>query len=133
MSRDETPDAGASTSQMAPLGDERPIDPSAKRPTSPGAKRLTVAVRILDREYEVRCAEDEVAGLKASASELDGRMRAIRDGRKVAGTDRVAIMAALNLAHENLQLRSNEETAAQRVVTLAERLATAIEKRTHDA
>lgn len=99
----------------------------------PTAKRLTVAVRILDREYEVRCAEDEVAGLKASASDLDSRMRTIRDGRKVAGTDRVAIMAALNLAHENLRLRSNEETAAQHVDALAERVARAIEAHAQDA
>ena len=114
-------------------GDEaQDAAPSATRLTGPSAPRLTVAVRILDREYEVRCAEDEVAGLKASASDLDGRMRAIRDGRKVAGTDRVAIMAALNLAHENLQLRSNVEATAQRVGALAERLANAIEKGARD-
>ena len=112
--------------------DAQDAGPSAQRLTGPSARRLTVAVRILDREYEVRCAEDEVAGLKASASDLDGRMRAIRDGRKVAGTDRVAIMAALNLAHENMQLRSNVEATAQRMGALAERLANVIEKRVHD-
>ena len=124
MSGDEAPDAAPSATRLT--------GPSATRLTGPSATRLTVAVRILDREYEVRCAEDEVAGLRASASDLDGRMRAIRDGRKVAGTDRVAIMAALNLAHENLQLRSNVEATAQRVGALAERLANAIEKGARD-
>ena len=99
------------------------------QPAGVPAERLTVAVRILDREYDVRCAEDEVAILKASADDLDARMRAIRSASKVAGTDRVAIMAALNLAHENHRLRSNAQDFAQRVEGVTERLTKALEER----
>ena len=99
------------------------------QPAGVPAERLTVVVRILDREYDVRCAEDEVAILKASADDLDARMRAIRSASKVAGTDRVAIMAALNLAHENHRLRSNAQDFAQRVEGVTERLTKALEER----
>lgn len=94
--------------------------------------RRTVAVRILDREYEVRCAADEVDELRASANDLDARMRRIRERGKVAGTNRVAIVAALNLAHENMRLRSNEDAASVRVNGLAERLARTLDQYAED-
>lgn len=62
-----------------------------------------VEVRILDREYLVACPPDERDGLIAAARMLDGRMREIRAGNRLAGIDRVAVLAALNLAHELLQ------------------------------
>ena len=66
-----------------------------------------VSVRILDKEYQVACPVDEEAALLDSARLLDGKMREIRDSRKMIGTDRVAVMAALNLAHDLLQLQSS--------------------------
>ena len=76
---------------------------------------VTTAVRILDNEYQVRCREDELDELATSASELDQRMRTIRDEGKTAGLGRLAIMAALNIAHDNLQLRQRLATAEQQV------------------
>jgi cell division protein ZapA len=64
-----------------------------------------VAVRLLDREYLVACAPDERDGLMASATFLAARMREIRGGNRMAGIDRIAVLAALNLAHELLQQR----------------------------
>lgn len=64
-----------------------------------------IAVRILDREYLVACPPDEREGLQAAASLLDGRMREIRSGNRMAGIDRIAVLAALNLAHELIQQR----------------------------
>ena len=64
-----------------------------------------VGVRILDREYLVACAPDERDGLLAAAHLLDGRMREIRAGNRMAGIDRIAVLAALNLAHELIQQR----------------------------
>lgn len=65
-----------------------------------------VSVRILDREYLVACRPDERDGLQQAAHLLDGRMREIRGSNRMAGIDRIAVLAALNLAHELIQQRS---------------------------
>jgi cell division protein ZapA len=65
----------------------------------------TVSVKILDKEYQVSCQQDEVDALTASARYLDQQMRQIRESGKVFGLDRIAVMAALNLANELLQKR----------------------------
>jgi cell division protein ZapA len=59
-----------------------------------------VAINILGKDYRVTCAEDEEETLLRSAQELDEQMREIRDSGKVNGTDRIAVMAALNLTNE---------------------------------
>ncbi len=59
-------------------------------------------IHIMDKEYLVACPENERDALFASAEFLTGKMREIRDGGKIVGTDRIAVMAALNLAHELL-------------------------------
>lgn len=66
-----------------------------------------VSIRILDREYTVGCEPDERDSLAAAARLLDARMREIRGGNRVAALDRVAVLAALNLAHELQQLRDD--------------------------
>lgn len=66
-----------------------------------------VEVRLLDREYLVACKPDEREGLLAAAQVLDQHMREIRSGNRMAGIDRIAVLAALNLAHELLQLRGD--------------------------
>ena len=64
-----------------------------------------VNVRILDREYTVGCEPDERDSLLAAAKLLDAKMREIRGNNKMAALDRVAVLAALNLAHELQQAR----------------------------
>ena len=66
-----------------------------------------VVIRLLDREYKVGCGHDERDSLSAAARLLDARMREIRGGNRVAALDRVAVLAALNLAHELQQLRDD--------------------------
>jgi cell division protein ZapA len=66
-----------------------------------------VAVSILDREYLVACTPEERAGLIAAAALLDGRMREVRNAARSATVDRIAVLAALNLAHELLQQRQS--------------------------
>ena len=65
----------------------------------------TVSVKILDKEYQVNCKQDEVDALTASARYVDQQMRRIRESGKVFGLDRIAVMTALNLANELLQKR----------------------------
>lgn len=66
----------------------------------------TVAVMILDKEYRVACSEDEQAGLQASAKLLNERMAKIRNSGSVIGAERIAVMAALNIAHELIQAKA---------------------------
>lgn len=68
-----------------------------------------VNVRILEREFTVGVAPGEREGLMAAAHLLDARMREIRGGNRMAALDQVAVLAALNLAHEFLQLRKQVE------------------------
>jgi len=65
-------------------------------------KSNALDVQILDREFRVACPDDEKAELLESVSYLDKKMREIRDIGKIASTERIAIMAALNIAHELL-------------------------------
>lgn len=72
-----------------------------------------VNVRILDREYTIGVEPGERDGLMAAANLLDARMREIRGNNRMAAVDRVAVLAALNLAHELLQLRQEAERRDQ--------------------
>jgi cell division protein ZapA len=67
-----------------------------------------VSVRILEKEYQFTCAPDERAALLDSAEYLNGEMRKIRDTGKVIGLDRIAVMAALNMANELLKSRARD-------------------------
>ena len=63
----------------------------------------TVTVKILDKDYQVACPEDQETELATSAKYLDKQMRKIRDTGKVIGVERIAVMAALNISYELLQ------------------------------
>ena len=65
-----------------------------------------VDVSIMGREFRVSCTDDEYEALMSAVSFLDRKMREIRDSGKVIGVERVAIMAALNIAHELLTTRT---------------------------
>ncbi len=68
-----------------------------------------VTIRILEKEYHVACPAEEKAALLASAELLNLKMREIRDSGKVVGLDRVAVMAALNIANELLKTQGQDE------------------------
>lgn len=63
-------------------------------------------VKILDRDYGVSCPLSEVEELKTSARLLDERMREIRRSGKIVGVERIAVMAALNIAHDLIKARA---------------------------
>lgn len=67
-----------------------------------------VTIRVLEKDYQVACPENERDALLDSARLLDEKMREIRDSRKMVGADRVAVMAALNIAHDLLQCQSGK-------------------------
>ncbi|MET0014320.1 MAG: cell division protein ZapA [Sedimenticola sp.] len=74
---------------------------------------VPVTVRIMEKEYRVACQEGEQESLLASARFLDERMREIRTGGRVIGTDRIAVMAALNLAHDLLEQKDSKDDTSQ--------------------
>ena len=70
--------------------------------------REGVTVTILGKEFVVACPEDERPALVAAANFLDKKMREIQTGGKVIGAERTAIMAALNIANDFLELRNRD-------------------------
>ena len=75
-----------------------------KTPASAAAPP-TVDVNILGRVYKVACADGEEHALNEAVVYLDKQMREIRDRGKVTGIDRIAVMAALNIANDLLRER----------------------------
>ena len=63
-------------------------------------KPQPVELTIMGKEYKIACATDERNELVQSAHKLDVQMRQMRDSGKITGADKIAVMAALNLAHE---------------------------------
>jgi len=91
-----------------------------------------VSVRILEKEYQVACTVDERAALLDSAEYLNSEMKKIRESGKVIGLDRIAVIAALNMANELLKLRSRDTTVESDVVNririLRERVEASLER-----
>lgn len=67
-----------------------------------------ITIHILDKEYLIACEEGERHDLQRSADYLDKKMREIRDSGKIIGSDRIAVMAALNISHELLTQSGGE-------------------------
>ena len=65
-----------------------------------------VDVNIMGRDFTVSCTDEERPGLINAVNFLDKKMRDIRDGGKIIGAERIAIMAALNLSHELLNSKN---------------------------
>jgi len=87
-------------------------------------KPQPVSLIIMGKEYRIVCDPEEQDDLIYSAQQLDVQMRKMRDSGKITGPDRIAVMAALNLAHE-LQLVKNQNT------TLNQRLNECLIKLSH--
>jgi cell division protein ZapA len=94
------------------------------------ADSLATNIRLLDKEYTVSCPEDEREALFEVARFLDGRMREVRDSSRVIGIERIAVMTALNLAHELLRNRESraalESTIESEVRRVTEKLERAL-------
>lgn len=65
----------------------------------------TLEVTILGRSYKVACEDGEREALLQAVAYVDGKMNEIKGTGKISGTERVAVMAALNIAHELLSTK----------------------------
>jgi cell division protein ZapA len=83
------------------------------KPASAADRSITLDVTILGREFKVACRESERPELMEAVAFLDRRMREIRDAGKVSGTDRIAVMAALNITHDLMRERRTARTDAR--------------------
>jgi cell division protein ZapA len=85
-----------------------------------------VSVRILDKEYQVACPADERTDLLDSAEILNNKMREIRDSGRIVGLDRIAVMAALNMANDlmHAQVRDQqlEGDVSERLKSISDRV-----------
>ncbi len=73
----------------------------------------TVTVRILDKDYHIACPASERPNLERAAEYLDKKMRDIRRSGKVIGTERIAVMAALNITYELHHKQDNAAPAGE--------------------
>ncbi len=68
-------------------------------------KAKALDVSIMGRNYRVTCADDEREALLAAVAYVDQKMTEIKTASKVAGTERIAVMTALNIANELLSIK----------------------------
>lgn len=91
-----------------------------------------VNVKILEKEYQFSCPAEDRKSLLESAEILNAKMREIRDGGKVVGLDRIAVMAALNMAHDLLAAHTRgdviESGAKGKIIEMRERVESALQK-----
>ena len=90
-----------------------------------------INVKILEKEYQIACPADERKSLVDSAELLNHKMREIRDSGKVVGLDRIAVMAALNMANELISSNSVgvdlQSDAKDKVRAMCESVETALQ------
>ncbi len=88
-------------------------------------KAEPLTITIMDKEYRVACPEEEKSNLLASANLLNDKLSEIKQQGSVIGSERIAIMAALNMSHEilhNEALTAEHENLNQRMDALSQRI-----------
>jgi len=89
------------------------------------SEKSPIKVHLLGKEYPIVCPQNEEHDLLIAARYLDDKMRQIRDTGRVFGAERIAVMAALNIAHELIQLQQQNRMLS---AGLSERLSAMHEK-----
>lgn len=69
-----------------------------------------IAISIMDRTYQIKCPQEEAAQLQESAKYLNAEMRKVNQSSQSVNTERLAIVAALNIAHELMMLKNQKNT-----------------------
>lgn len=95
------------------------------------ASNEPVTLRLIDREFLIACAPEERDGLVAAAAFLDQKMRELRSATRVPSFERLAVLAAVSVAHELLglrkQLNGQDQQALNRLAALRQRLDAALD------
>ena len=69
-----------------------------------------VTINILDKEYLISCDENEREQLHTAVGYLNSKMLEMKNSGRVIGSERIAVMTALNLAHELLAVITSRES-----------------------
>jgi cell division protein ZapA len=75
-------------------------------------RKKTIDISIMGRTYKVACADEERDALQRAVAYLDQKTNEIKSSGRVGSPERVAVMAALNIAHELLEARANPGSSA---------------------
>lgn len=89
---------------------------------------IPITITILGKEYQIACPKEEKNGLLASAEYLNHKLREIRNSGKVAGSDRIIVLAALNITHELLMQQWQRKHNDAHIRTLNNHLGTLLEE-----
>jgi cell division protein ZapA len=89
--------------------------------------QIAVSVNILDKEYRISCPPEERESLIQAAAFIDGQMQEIRQKGRVIGTERIAVMAALNIANDLLSDKQVKDDSSQTISHRIQRLQEKIE------
>lgn len=87
-----------------------------------------VTIKILDKEYLISCSEDEREQLHTSVNYLNAKMTDMKNSGRVIGAERIAVMTALNLAHELLAYKQENEDYTSAVDSAVQRLKSKIDE-----
>ena len=91
-----------------------------------------ISISILDKDYKVACPAGEQPALLESAKFLDSKMREVRDSGSIMGSERIAVITALNMANDLLNSgRANRDLGKElspRLKGLENKVAQALEK-----
>jgi cell division protein ZapA len=94
---------------------------------------LPISVSILDKDYKVACPSGEQPALLASAEYLDSKMREVRDSGSVMGSERVAVITALNITNDLLKSSQMEKALGEKLPPRLKSLETKISKALENA
>jgi cell division protein ZapA len=86
------------------------------------AEKGALTITLLGREFRVGCPEGEERQLMASVDYLNRKLKEVRDTGKVVGNERIALMAALNIAHESLSNQGKGGVAGYDAASLKRRI-----------
>jgi cell division protein ZapA len=87
-----------------------------------------VTVKILDKEYLISCSEEEREPLHTAVTSLNVKMLDMKNSGRVIGSERIAVMTALNLAHELLAYKQENDDYTSSVDTTVQRLQSKIDE-----
>lgn len=81
-----------------------------------------VSINILGKEYLIACNEGEQTLLNDAAALLSNKMSEIKNSGKIIGSERIAVLAALNIAHEMLDYKKGKEIYSANIEEIMQRL-----------
>ena len=87
---------------------------------SPDAKPVNIT--ILDKEYLISCTDEEREHLYSAAEYLNNKLQELKNSGKVIGTERIAVMTALNISNEFLAYKQEKNDNTHIVDTTIKRI-----------